>query len=41
LSRGERTQDTVIVLPLYHQMTGDDQQRVVESLRRAVMASGW
>lgn len=40
LSRGERTQDTVIVLPLYHQMTGDEQQRVVESLRRAVMASG-
>jgi dTDP-4-amino-4,6-dideoxygalactose transaminase len=38
LSRGERTQDTVIVLPLYHQMTGDEQQRVVESLRRAVMA---
>jgi dTDP-4-amino-4,6-dideoxygalactose transaminase len=40
LSRGERTQDTVIVLPLYHQMTGDEQQRVVESLRRAVTASG-
>jgi dTDP-4-amino-4,6-dideoxygalactose transaminase len=40
LSRGERVQDTVIVLPLYHQMTGDEQQRVVESLRRAVMASG-
>jgi perosamine synthetase len=35
LARGERAQDTVIVLPLYHQMTGDEQQRVVASLRRA------
>jgi dTDP-4-amino-4,6-dideoxygalactose transaminase len=40
LARGERAQDTVLVLPLYHQMTGDEQQRVVESLRRAVPASG-
>jgi dTDP-4-amino-4,6-dideoxygalactose transaminase len=40
LSRGERAQDTVVVLPMYHQMTGDEQQRVVESLRRAVTASG-
>jgi len=40
LARGERAQDTVLVLPLYHQMTGDEQQRVVESLRRAVTASG-
>ena len=40
LARGERAQDTVIVLPLYHQMTGDEQQRVVESLRRAVTTSG-
>jgi dTDP-4-amino-4,6-dideoxygalactose transaminase len=36
LTRGEQAQDTVIVLPLYHQMTGDDQQRVVTALRRAV-----
>jgi dTDP-4-amino-4,6-dideoxygalactose transaminase len=35
LTCGERAQDTVIVLPLYHQMTSDDQQRVAESLRRA------
>jgi perosamine synthetase len=40
LARGERAQDTVIVLPLYHQMNDDEQQRVVESLRRAVAASG-
>ena len=40
LARGERAQDTVIVLPLYHQMTGDEQQRVVESLRRAATTSG-
>jgi dTDP-4-amino-4,6-dideoxygalactose transaminase len=36
LVRGERAQDTAIVLPLYHQMTEDDQDRVVASLVRAV-----
>jgi dTDP-4-amino-4,6-dideoxygalactose transaminase len=36
LTRGEHAQDTVIVLPLYHQMTDEDQQRVVAALRRAV-----
>jgi perosamine synthetase len=36
LARGEQAQDTVIVLPLYHQMTEDDQSRVVSALRRAV-----
>jgi perosamine synthetase len=36
LTCGERAQDTVIVLPLYHQMTSDEQQRVAESLKRAV-----
>ena len=39
LTCGERAQDTVIVLPLFHQMTSDDQQRVAESLRRVVSAS--
>jgi dTDP-4-amino-4,6-dideoxygalactose transaminase len=38
LTRGEQAQDTVIVLPLYHQMTDEEQQRVVASLRRAVLA---
>jgi perosamine synthetase len=38
LTCGERAQDTVIVLPLFHQMTSDDQQRVADSLRRAVRA---
>jgi dTDP-4-amino-4,6-dideoxygalactose transaminase len=38
LTSGERAQDTAIVLPLFHQMTSDDQQRVAESLRRAVLA---
>jgi dTDP-4-amino-4,6-dideoxygalactose transaminase len=38
LTCGERTQDTVIVLPLYHQMTGNEQERVVDALRRAVTA---
>ena len=36
LTRGEQAQDTVIVLPLYHQMTDEDQQRVVAALTRAV-----
>jgi dTDP-4-amino-4,6-dideoxygalactose transaminase len=36
LTRGEQAQDTVIVLPLFHQMTDEDQQRVVAALRRAV-----
>jgi dTDP-4-amino-4,6-dideoxygalactose transaminase len=29
----------VIVLPLYHQMTDEDQQRVVAALRRAVSSA--
>jgi dTDP-4-amino-4,6-dideoxygalactose transaminase len=36
LTRSEHAQDTAIVLPLYHQMTADDQDRVVTALRRAV-----
>lgn len=36
LVHGERAQDTAIVLPLYHQMTEDDHDRVVASLVRAV-----
>ena len=36
LTRGEQAQDTVIVLPLYHQLTDEDLQRVVAALRRAV-----
>jgi dTDP-4-amino-4,6-dideoxygalactose transaminase len=36
LSQSERAQDTAIVLPLYHQMTTADQDRVVAALRRAV-----
>jgi dTDP-4-amino-4,6-dideoxygalactose transaminase len=36
LSRGEQAQDTAIVLPLYHQMTDDDQQRVVAALKHAI-----
>jgi len=39
LTRGEQAQDTVIVLPLYHQMTDEDQQRVVAALRRAVSSA--
>ena len=36
LARGEQAQDTVIVLPLYHHMTEEDQDRVIASLTRAI-----
>jgi perosamine synthetase len=36
LTQSEHAQDTAIVLPLYHQMTTDEQDRVVAALRRAV-----
>ena len=36
LGHGERAQDTTIVLPLYHQMTDDEQDRVVASLDLAL-----
>jgi perosamine synthetase len=36
LRRGEQIQDTAIVLPLFHQMTDNEQDRVVDALRRAV-----
>ncbi len=37
LSRSEEAQDTAIILPLYHQMTESDQDRVVAALRRATI----
>ena len=36
LGHSEEAQDTAIVLPLYHQLTEDDQDRVVEALAAAV-----
>ena len=36
LPRSEQAQETAVVLPLYHQMTEDDQNRVVASLQQAV-----
>jgi perosamine synthetase len=36
LPRSEQAQDTAVVLPLYHQMTEDDQNRVIASLKQAV-----
>jgi len=36
LGHSEDAQDTAIVLPLYHQLTEDDQDRVVEALAAAV-----
>jgi perosamine synthetase len=40
LTRGEQAQDTVVALPLFHDMTLDDQDRVVGALTRAVAAAG-
>jgi perosamine synthetase len=40
LTCGEQAQDTVIVLPLYHQMTDQEQQRVVAALKRAASPTG-
>ena len=36
LAASEQAQDTTIVLPLFHQLTDADQDRVVEALRRAM-----
>ena len=33
LVQSERMQDHAIILPLFHEMTGEDQQRVVDGLR--------
>ena len=38
LTRSEQAQRTTVVLPLYHQMTTDEQDRVVASLAGAVAA---
>ena len=39
LRRGEIAQDTSLVLPLFHQMTGEEQERVVSALRCACAAA--
>jgi dTDP-4-amino-4,6-dideoxygalactose transaminase len=36
LRSSEKAQETSIVLPLYHQMTEQDQDRVVEALSAAI-----
>ena len=36
LAHSEREQEARIVLPLFHQMTGDEQDQVVASLGRAL-----
>lgn len=38
LGRSEQAQDTAIVLPLFHQLTEGDQDRVIAALARAVAA---
>ncbi|HEX5633885.1 MAG TPA: DegT/DnrJ/EryC1/StrS family aminotransferase, partial [Gemmatimonadales bacterium] len=37
LTRSERAQDSVVMLPLYHDMTAEDQDRVIGSRTRAVL----
>jgi dTDP-4-amino-4,6-dideoxygalactose transaminase len=39
LVRSECAQDRCILLPLYHNLTEDDQERVVDALRAALMAA--
>jgi perosamine synthetase len=36
LVQSERMQDNAIILPLFHEMTDDDQERVAEELRAAL-----
>jgi dTDP-4-amino-4,6-dideoxygalactose transaminase len=36
LGHSEEAQDTTIVLPLYHQLTEEDQDRVVDTLAAAI-----
>jgi dTDP-4-amino-4,6-dideoxygalactose transaminase len=36
LRQSEEAQDTAIVLPLYHQLTESDQDRVIGEVRRVV-----
>jgi dTDP-4-amino-4,6-dideoxygalactose transaminase len=36
LTCGEAVQDTTIVLPLFHQLTEDEQDMVIENLKSAV-----
>ena len=40
LRRSEEAQDRCILLPLFHEMTADDQRRVVEALAAACAAAG-
>ena len=39
LTRSERARDSMVTLPLYHQMTDAEQDRVISALRSAVDAS--
>jgi perosamine synthetase len=36
LTQSERMQEHSIILPLFHEMTSEDQERVVEQLNRAI-----
>jgi len=39
LDRSEQAQNTSIVLPLYHQMTEEDQDRVIEAFTASIRES--
>lgn len=37
LSRSEEAQDTTVILPLFHQLTDEDQDRVVDTIARVIV----
>jgi dTDP-4-amino-4,6-dideoxygalactose transaminase len=39
LARSEEAEDSAMVLPLFHQLTHEEQDRVIDAVRRAVAAS--
>jgi dTDP-4-amino-4,6-dideoxygalactose transaminase len=36
LSQSEEAQDTTVVLPLFHQLTEEDQDRVIDTIARVM-----
>jgi len=36
LTHSEEAQDTTVILPLFHQLTEDDQDRVVDTIARII-----
>jgi len=36
LSQSEEAQDTTVILPLFHQLTEEDQDRVIDTIARVM-----